>query len=104
MHQFNECDSFKGNGLENFDTSNAKDIQQMFEQCPNFIGDMIGGWNTSLVTNMKSLVCSMKKMALNRCAPADHSHIRLCFHAPTSLIEVDSTVTYQSGILQASRT
>lgn len=28
----------------------------MFEQCPKFEGDMIGNWNTSQVTNMKSLV------------------------------------------------
>ena len=53
--QFNECSSFTGKGLENFDTSRVENMAQMFEQCPKFEGDMIGNWNTSLVKNMKSL-------------------------------------------------
>ena len=52
--------NFKGENLSTWDVSNVTDMERMFDDCQDFIGD-ISGWDTSNVTNMDKMFADTEK-------------------------------------------
>ena len=48
------CEKFTGKGLENWDTSRVKNMEQMFHQCENFDADL-SRWNLSSLKKARSI-------------------------------------------------
>jgi len=48
---FYECMNFEGNGLENWDVSKVKNMEDMFSYCKQLNVDL-SSWNVTNVTNM----------------------------------------------------
>jgi surface protein len=51
---FLNCNSFTGNGVETWDTSNVRDMSMMFRFTPYFNGQ-ISSWNVGQVTDMRGM-------------------------------------------------
>ena len=59
---FNYATSYEGVGVETWDTSNAKNMQDMFWEATKFNGK-VSGWNTNQVTNMRRMFDKAKSFA-----------------------------------------
>ena len=59
---FNYATSYEGVGVETWDTSKAKSMQDMFWEATKFNGN-VSGWNTNKVTNMKWMFDKAKSFA-----------------------------------------